>query len=87
VNIKLEVSGWNSYSAARNFLDALAKIAGVRRVHEEEFRGGVLFAEIAVDREVAKELARWLEILPALKPFGIVVETSSGAKIAGVVRK
>lgn len=82
-NVELEISGWRKYSDARRFLDALEKVRGIRRVHEAEFKGGVLFAEIEIDQNLKKRLASIIEDLPG---FEIEIESTSGSKIEGVVK-
>ncbi len=56
---------------------------GIRRVHETEFKGGVLFAEVEIDQELKKRLALIIEDLPG---FEIQIEATSGSKIEGVVK-
>lgn len=82
-NVELEISGWRKYSDARRFLEALEKVRGIRRVHETEFKGGVLFAEVEIDQELKKRLALIIEELPG---FEIQIEATSVSKIEGIVK-
>jgi hypothetical protein len=83
-NVEVEISGWRKLSDAQRFLDALEKVRGIRRVHMSEFKGGVLFAEVEIDQNLKKRLAQIIEELPG---FEIEVESASGSKIEGVVKK
>lgn len=83
-NVEIEISGWRKLSDAQRFLDALAKVRGIRRVHLSEFKGGVLFAEVEIDQNIKTRLAQIIE--EGISGYDIEVESASGSKIEGAVK-
>lgn len=87
VKISLELGGWTSLSEAKRFLQALDQIDGVERAIFDEFRGGVMFATLEVDRIIQGEIGTLIETNESLKSFAIALDTQTKTTLKGGVKK
>lgn len=83
--VHLEVGGFQKRARAQAFEDALPLVAGVRRVQQRGYADGRLTLDVEVDSEAAARLGTELERSPALKEYGVTVESDSKATIRASV--
>lgn len=79
--VQLEISNWKQRQEAKQLLNALEKMTGVKTVTLTEYQSGTLFAEVELTPEAVGKIADWLETGPEFLPFGIGIDTDKKTKI------
>lgn len=85
--LEIEISGWSSLGAAQGFLSELRGVSGVQNASRKDFRGGILFATVEVNRSKMSDLAEAIESSPVLRHYHIAIQTASAAKVEGKISK